>query len=113
MIEIQKENHHSSSAVKFVAKDGDKPIGRAYLYILHNDLHPEPFGFLEDVFVEEAFRSRGIGRQLVEAVIAEAKNQDCYKLICTARISKPEVHTFYEKFGFRKWGSEFRMDFHR
>lgn len=100
----------SASGIKFLATDNGEVIGRAYLYILKNDLHQEPFGFMEDVFVEEAHRSRGIGRKLVEAVVAEAKAQGCYKLICTSRDAKPEVHTFYEKFGFRKWGTEFRMD---
>ena len=110
MIEITRQAAQSISGIKFTAKDDGKTIGRAYLYLLKNDLHEQPFGFLEDVFVEEAFRGHGIGSKLVEAVIAEAKTQGCYKLICTARQTKPEVHAFYEKFGFNKWGSEFRMD---
>jgi len=109
-MDIQKQQINASG-IKILAKEGDEQIGRAYLYLLKNDLHDAPFGFIEDVFVEEAHRSKGIGSQLVKAVIAEAKAQGCYKLICTARQSKPEVHVFYEKFGFKKWGTEFRMDF--
>ena len=109
-MELEKQQINANG-VKILATENGQTVGRAYLYLLKNDLHRELFGFMEDVFVEEAFRSRGIGGKLVEAVIAEAKSQGCYKLICTARLSKPEVHTFYEKFGFKKWGTEFRMDF--
>ena len=109
-MEIKKQPINAAG-VKFIAEENGKPVGRAFLYILKNDLHEAPFGFLEDVFVEEQFRKAGIGRKLVEAVIAEAKNQGCYKLICTARHEKSEVHAYYLKFGFKDHGVEFRMDF--
>src|SRR3989344_8309883 len=105
-----KKQQINASGIKILGVENSKTVGRAFLYLLKNDLHEQPFGFLEDVFVEEAFRGRGIGSKLVEAVIAEAKSQGCYKLICTAGQSKPAIHAFYEKFGFNKWGSEFRMD---
>ena len=108
-MEIEKQEI-VSGGIKFLAAEEGNILGRAYLYILKNDQHDEPFGFMEDVFVEESHRSRGVGRLLVEAVIAEAKSQGCYKLVCTARSTKPEVHKYYEKFGFKMWGSEFRMD---
>jgi len=41
--------------------------------LIYNDLHPEPYGLLEDVFVEEEFRGQGIGKSLVRAVIEKAK----------------------------------------
>ncbi len=109
-MEIEKQQV-SGTGVKILAKEGDEQIGRAYLYLLKNDLHTEPFGFIEDVFVEEAHRSKGIGSKLVEAVVVEAKAQGCYKLICTSRHEKPEVHGFYKKFGFKDHGLEFRIDF--
>ena len=109
-MELQTETVKDFSAIKIMAVENGVIIGRAHLYILKNELHPEPFGFLEDVFVEEEHRKKGIGSKLIEKVIVEAKNQGCYKLICTARLSKPEVHAFYEKFGFKRHGFEFRMD---
>ena len=109
-MEIEKQPINQTG-LKFLVTDSGQILGRAYLYLLKNDLHEAPFGFLEDVFVEEAHRKKGIGSRLIEAAIAEAKAHGCYKLICTARVTKPEVHVFYEKFGLKKWGAEFRMDF--
>lgn len=85
-------------------------IGHAFLYVLKNDLHKEPFGFLEDVFINEKYRSQGCGKELVKEVISEAKKRGCYKLLCTSRSGKDKVHKFYTDLGFKDCGKEFRMD---
>ena len=110
MVMLRSEKITDFSAVKLAAYDGDKPVGRIYLYLLKNDLHKQPFGFLEDLFVEEPYRKQGIGSQLVRQAIAEAKNRGCYKLIANSRTFAGAIHKFYEKQGFAKWGFEFRMN---
>lgn len=108
-MEITK-SESKGSVIKFTANDNGKTVGWALLYIIQNDRHDEPYGLLENVFVEKEFRSKGIGRQLVEMAIAEAKSRGCYKLLGTSRHSNTAAHKFYEKFGFQNWGVEFRMD---
>lgn len=105
---FKKENR--SYAIKIEALEKGEILGRAYLYIMFNDLHREPLGFLEDVFVKAENRGRGIGSKLVEAAITEAKKQDCYKIICASRYNNPKVHALYQKLGFKDWGKEFRID---
>ena len=100
-----------AGGIKFFIKDGKKEIGRAYLYILKNDLHKEPFGFLEDVLVDDNYRGQGLGTNLAQAVIKAAQKHGCYKLICTSRHSRSAVHTLYERLGFKNHGLEFRMNF--
>lgn len=100
----------SSLAVKFEIKNGKETLGRAYLYIIKNDLHKNPYGLLEDLFVEEQYRRQGLGKKLLFAVIAEAKKRKLYKLIGTSRTSRTGVHSFYKKYGFKKFGYEFRID---
>jgi len=106
-----KQANLEAKAIKFTAEEAGKVVGRAFLYLIYNDLHQRPGGLMEDVFVEEDYRGQGIGTKLVEAVIAEAKAQDCYKLIGTSRHSRPKVHAMYEGLGFKNYGVEFRMDF--
>lgn len=108
-INLHRENR--SFAIKVTAQEDGAILGSAYLYIMFNDLHDEPFGFMENVFVQEGSRGKGTGTKLVEAVIAEAKKENCYKLICTSRHENSEVHKFYNKFGFKDYGKEFRLDF--
>lgn len=99
------------TGIKFYVKSGEAEVGRAYLYLLSNDLHEQPFGFMEDVFVEETQRGSGIGSRLVQRVIDEARVRGCYKLICTSRHEKPKVHELYKTLGFKDHGKEFRIDF--
>jgi GNAT superfamily N-acetyltransferase len=110
-MQIRKVVENKSFAVKLVAGEDTDIRGWAYVYIIYNDLHAEPYGLLENVFVEEAYRGQGIGTALIEEAIAEAKARGCYKLIAQSRHAKPEVHALYEKHGFRNHGINFRMDF--
>ena len=95
-----------------VVRDG-KEVARAFLYVMHNDLHARPFGLLEDVFVDERSRGSGIGRDVVNEVIRVARERRCYKLIATSRHSRPRVHKLYERLGFANHGLEYRIDFDR
>ena len=99
-----------SNFYKFEYMIDDKRVGRAFLFIIYNDLHQKPYGLLEDVFVEEEYRGRGIGKELVKQVIKKAKEIGCYKLIDTSRFERENVHEWYHKLGFKKFGYEFRMD---
>ena len=94
--------------IRFSIVEEEQEIARAYLYIMHNDLHHEPFGLLEDVYVNERKR---IGTKLVQQVIEAAQEQDCYKLIATSRKSRPKVHQLYKRLGFQEQGLKFRIDF--
>ncbi|PIT87699.1 MAG: GNAT family N-acetyltransferase [Candidatus Magasanikbacteria bacterium CG10_big_fil_rev_8_21_14_0_10_40_10] len=107
---IEKIVKNDCQAIKLIAKDGNKIIGRAYLYLIANDLHDRPYGLMEDVFVEPDYRKHGIGSQLVNALVQEAKAQKCYKLIGCSRNERPKVHELYQNLGFKDFGKEFRMD---
>lgn len=99
-----------SSCFRFCVEREGKEVGRAYLYLIRNDLREAPYGLLEDVFVDESYRGQGIGTELTNAVIVKAKEIGCYKLLATSRMERPQVHALYEKLGFQKHGFEFRMD---
>lgn len=102
----------AAKGIRFsVEKDG-REVGRAYLYLLRNDLHTQPFGLLEDVFVELDYRGAGVAKELLEAVMAEAK-RSCYKLIATSRNdgTRTAVHEWYTRLGFMNYGTEFRITF--
>lgn len=109
-MELKKTVEQNSYSVKIQALEGSQVIGWAFLVIITSDRHAEPWGLLENVYVEMERRGQGVGKKLIESILEEAKSRGCYKLICTSRDSKPEVHAMYEKFGFQKWGVEFRMD---
>lgn len=101
----------SADGIRIIHRAHSEEVGHAYLYVLKNDLHERPFGFMEDVFVNEGHRNEGLGKSLVRTVIAEAKRRNCYKLVATSRTERDQVHSFYEHLGFTDHGKEFRITF--
>jgi len=95
---------------RFSIKKNRKEIARAFLFLINNDLHDEPYGLVEDVFVDESCRGEGRGTKIVKAVIAKARELRCYKLIATSRFGRSKVHKIYLGLGFKKHGTEFRME---
>jgi glucosamine-phosphate N-acetyltransferase len=64
-------------------------------------------GHVEDVAVNRNFQGRGIGKLLMEQVIAEARAAGCYKVIldCSDRVCG-----FYQSLGFRPQEISMRID---
>jgi len=109
-MEIKKEIKRDSYAVKITLEEDGKVMGWGYLYVIFQDRHKEPYGLMENVYIESEFRSRGLGGKLVQLLVDEAKERGCYKIIGTSKKIKPEVHSFYKKLGFSEIGLEFRLD---
>lgn len=100
----------TATGIRLSVSVNDLEIARAYLYVMRNDLHDEPFGLLEDVYVDENYRGQGVGSELVKKVIEMAKEKNCYKIIATSRTSRPKVHELYKRLGFEEYGVEFRIN---
>ena len=105
-----KEKTIETMGIKICVEENGREIGRCFIYLIKNDLHKEPYSLLEDVYVDENFRGKGIGTELVKRAIELARKLNCYKIIATSRFERENVHEFYQKLGFEKFGYEFRMD---
>lgn len=55
---------------------------------------------IEGVRVDEAYRGKGIGKQLIEWAIEKSREQDCHMIQLTTNKSRPEALEFYKKLGF-------------
>lgn len=108
---ITKTTLNKAYAIKISVEEEGKEVGHVYVYMLFNDLHEHPFGLAEDLFVDEKHRGSGLGSTLLEEAVTVAKEQKCYKLLCTSRHERMYLHEWYEKHGFKNHGIEFRMNF--
>ena len=108
---VIKQKNISVNGIKLYIEQAGEEIARAFLYILKNDLREQPFGFMEDVFVQENYRGRGLASQLLKELILIAKENNCYKIIGNSRYDREKVHRLYERAGFKKFGFEFKMYF--
>ena len=109
-MEIEKQIEKDAYSIKFLARRNDKVVAWAYLFILKTDRHDEPYGVMENVYVEQEYRGQGIGTELVKEIIATAKEKGCYKLLGQSRYGKEKVHDLYIGFGFKDHGKNFRID---
>ena len=100
-----------SRSFRFSIHVDGKEIGRASIVLIKNDLHEQPYGLLEDVWVDHTHRNQGHATTLVQVVVERAKIERCYKLVATSRLERKRVHDLYKQLGFRLHGLEFRMDF--
>lgn len=56
---------------------------------------------VESVRVDEPFRGRGIGRELMLYAIERARAANCVSMQLTTNADRPDAHRFYENLGFR------------
>lgn len=108
-MEIKKEIS-ATEVVKFFILNNGKEVARARLCMIPNDLHPAPYGYIEDVFVDPKYRGMGLVTKLMQAIEEEAKKRGCHKIVDNSRFSNTKVHDIYEHLGFVRWGYEFRKD---
>jgi ribosomal protein S18 acetylase RimI-like enzyme len=59
-------------------------------------------GLIEDVRVASQCRSRGIGEQLVQWAIAEARARSCKLVELLTHNSRVDAQRFYERLGFQR-----------
>lgn len=68
------------------------------------------FAYLCDVFVLEAYRGKGLGRWLMEAIVSHPDLQGLRRFVLVTR----DAHGLYEQFGFRPLARpEGYMEWHR
>lgn len=82
-----------------VAALGEKVAGYTVVWYLGNGV-----AHLANMAVREECRERGIGRVLVEYVIARAKKETAAQIILEVRESNIEARKLYETLGFRAVG---------
>jgi aminoglycoside 6'-N-acetyltransferase I len=59
-----------------------------------------PVGFVEGWFVQEQFRNRGVGRELMRSAMDWARAQGCLEMASDALIDNEESHRAHEAMGF-------------
>lgn len=88
--------------------DGGAEVAHAYLYLLANDLHPEPAAVVENVWVDPAHRGKGHGNRLLDEIKWSATRERCYKI--TLEVQQEWVRDWYGRNGYRRHGEAMRMD---
>lgn len=57
---------------------------------------------IQEMFVEQQYRSQGIGQQLIEALERHLRDRECRSLEVTSNAKRTVAHEFYIRNGFLK-----------
>jgi GNAT superfamily N-acetyltransferase len=85
-------------AIVAEAKDGEV-IGIANYVIHENTLTLTLICYLEDLFVDPARRAKGVGKQLIDWLLAETKAQGWSRLYWQTKENNYRARGLYEKYG--------------
>lgn len=97
------------------------PVGYLAFYFTYSTFLARPTLFLEDIFIREEHRKKGIGKQLFRFCVQEAERRGCGRMEWTALDWNTPAHGFYEGMGaskldwvlFRLTADDFRMALER
>ncbi|HUG15609.1 MAG TPA: GNAT family N-acetyltransferase [Thermomicrobiales bacterium] len=82
-----------------VADAGGEIVGKLELFIAWKSAHGR-FALIRRFVVKDGWRGQGIGRQLLDATIARARESGCAFIELTVDVTNPEAHAFYKREGF-------------
>jgi GNAT superfamily N-acetyltransferase len=82
-----------------VAEEGGAALGFALYYFRYSSFAGQPSLWLDDLYVDEAARSRGAGAALLATLVEHARRHACTHLGWTAAVANRRGIAFYERAG--------------
>jgi GNAT superfamily N-acetyltransferase len=93
-----------------VAEMDGKPMGFVHFAVRQSILHRAPSALIDELVVAEECRGKGVGRELVLAVLEKCKQLGCCEVEVSTEKTNAEAREFYEKCGFEERGVLFEVD---
>jgi N-acetylglutamate synthase-like GNAT family acetyltransferase len=91
------------SNVLVVVECGGKLVATALLCLCLDPMFgSQPFSIIENVVVDAAYRKRGCGRALFEAIERVALEADCSKVMLLSDHFRSDAHGFFVSMGYSK-----------
>ena len=97
----------SPEAACFLALDGDKAVGFSQCQLRHDYVEgceTSPVGFLEGVYVNDAYRRSGVARALLSACEEWARSVGCSEFASDCEIDNHDSLAWHLKNGFAEMG---------
>lgn len=89
----------------FLLYDAEKTVGFAQCQLRHDYVEgtdSSPVGYLEGIFVEEAYRNKGYAKELLKQCEAWAKNMGCTEFASDCELDNTGSLAFHLKMGFEE-----------
>lgn len=99
---------HPNSEILVVVLEG-AIAGAASLWFRARLNWTTPEAWVPDLYVDPAFRRRGVARALLDACVAAARNRGCHRLVLESGHERAEAHQLYESYGFTLGGRAYGL----
>ena len=106
LIELTKREFEDPHIFFLLARESNRVIGLAILSLSPETDH---FAFLGELFVEEKYRGKGLGEQLVQKAVELAKKQNIKNFRVTVARRNISAQKFYHKLGFHPKEREYLL----
>jgi glucosamine-phosphate N-acetyltransferase len=80
----------------------ERIVGFCSLTVKNNLWQQGNIGHIDELVVDESFRRRGIGKELLNRAIQVAEEMGCRRIELDSAPHRTKSHDFYEKNGFKK-----------
>ena len=91
--------HHAESVI-FIAHDGATPVGITQLYPSFSSVSLGRIFILNDLFVNEAGRRKGVGSALLSAAVDYAQAAGAIRLALSTALTNARAQALYESKGW-------------
>ncbi|SEI75699.1 PhnO protein [Dyadobacter koreensis] len=85
-----------------IAEFDQEPVGMGSCHVQPLLHHVCMVAEIQEMFVKEEYRSKEIGKALVEALVFFAKSKSALQIEVTSNNVRENAHRFYQKEGFKK-----------
>jgi len=85
-----------------IADFDQEPVGMGSCHVQPLLHHVCMVAEIQEMFVKEEYRSKEIGKALVEALVFFAKSKSALQIEVTSNNVRENAHRFYQKEGFKK-----------
>ena len=82
-----------------IAKEGDHSVGFALYHFRYSSFSGQPSIWLDDIYIIDGARSKGIGAKLMAHLMLDAKEHSCSHISWTASPHNVRGMKFYEDLG--------------
>lgn len=95
----------------YVVEDGEgNLVGFVTFSVRTVVRYPRPIAEMDELYVTPAFRGKGIGRKLIETILAKAAELGCHRMFIESHYGHDVAHKVYEKMQFTNYGYHFIKD---
>ncbi|ASI13743.1 GNAT family N-acetyltransferase [Candidatus Mancarchaeum acidiphilum] len=98
-------SYFKSGSKVFIARSGNDTIGFVWA-IYYEHIKSKGIGIIEELYVDDGYRGRGIGKELVSKAIDYLKKKKVLVVIVTTDPQMEDAQKFYKAVGFkvsREW----------